>query len=221
LIKKEERTSGMTDYLSEIKNAVVNGKHGEIKGLVENAINAGLEPDIIIEDALIAAMDIVGKEFGAGKIFVPEMLVSAVTMKNGLEVVKPLLSAANEQSRGTVIMATVKGDLHDIGKNLVSMMLEGAGFKVVDLGVDLSVEKLLDAVKEIKPKVLGLSALLTTTMPEMKRMIEELEAQGLRKDVKVMVGGAPVDRNFAEKIGADGYGADAAEAVELARGFVS
>jgi 5-methyltetrahydrofolate--homocysteine methyltransferase len=218
---KEERAGGMTDYLDIIKNAVVNGKHREIKGLVEDAINAGLEPNTIIDDALICAMDVVGKEFGSGKIFVPEMLVSAVTMKNGLEVVKPLLSVGSDQSRGTVIMATVKGDLHDIGKNLVSMMLEGAGFKVVDLGVDLSVEKLLDAVTEIKPEVLGLSALLTTTMPEMKRMIEELEVRGLRNDVKVMVGGAPVDRNFAEKIGADGYGADAADAVELVRGLVS
>ncbi len=210
----------MSDYLEIIKNAVVKGKHSEIKDLVQKAIDAELDPNHIIDDALIAAMDVVGKEFGSGKIFVPEMLVSAVTMKNGLEVVKPLLSAGNDQSRGTVIMATVKGDLHDIGKNLVSMMLEGAGFKVVDLGVDLSVEKLLDAVKEIKPKVLGLSALLTTTMPEMKRMVEELEAQGLRNDVKVMIGGAPVDRGFAEKIGADGYGADATEAVELARSFV-
>jgi len=210
----------MSDYLEVIKNAVVNGKHTEIKDLVQKAIDAELDPNHIIDDALIAAMDIVGKEFGSGKIFVPEMLVSAVTMKHGLDVVKPLLSVGNDQSRGTVIMATVKGDLHDIGKNLVSMMLEGAGFKVVDLGVDLSVEKLLDAVKEIKPNVLGLSALLTTTMPEMKRMVEELEAQGLRNDVKVMIGGAPVDRSFAEKIGADGYGADAAEAVELARSFV-
>jgi 5-methyltetrahydrofolate--homocysteine methyltransferase len=116
-------------------------------------------------------------------------------------------------------MATVQGDLHDIGKNLVTMMLEGAGFKVIDLGVDLSVERLLDKVKEIKPDVLGLSALLTTTMPEMKKVVEELVSQGLRKHVKVMVGGAPVDRVFAEKIGADGFGANAAEAVELARRF--
>jgi 5-methyltetrahydrofolate--homocysteine methyltransferase len=148
------------------------------------------------------------------------MLVAALTMKNGLAVVKPLLAGDQDQSRGTVIMTTVKGDLHDIGKNLVSMMLEGAGFKVIDLGVDLSVEKLLEKVKEINPQVLGLSALLTTTMPEMKRVIEKLEAEGIRKSLKVMVGGAPVDRTFAEKIGADGYGANATEAVELARRFV-
>lgn len=209
----------MTDPMDVIKNAVIGGKHSDIKGLVQKALEAGLDPNAIINDALIAAMDVVGKDFGTGKIFVPEMLVSAVTMKNGLEVVKPLLVGDQAQSRGTVIMATVKGDLHDIGKNLVSMMLEGAGFKTIDLGVDLSVEKLLDKVKEIKPQVLGLSALLTTSMPEMKRVIEELEEQGIRGSLKVMVGGAPVDRTFAEKIGADGYGANAAEAVELARRF--
>jgi 5-methyltetrahydrofolate--homocysteine methyltransferase len=209
----------MADHMEAIKNAVIGGKHSEIKGLVQQAVEAGLDPSAIINDALIAAMDVVGKDFGSGKIFVPEMLVAALTMKNGLEVVKPLLAGDEDQSRGTVIMATVKGDLHDIGKNLVSMMLEGAGFSVIDLGVDLSVEKLLEKVKEIKPQVLGLSALLPTTMPEMKRVIEELEAQGMRKSLKVMVGGAPVDRTLAEKIGADGYGANAAEAVELARRF--
>jgi len=140
-------------------------------------------------------------------------------MKSGLDIVKPRLAAGENQSRGTVIMATVKGDLHDIGKNLVSMMLEGAGFKVLDLGVDLSVEKLIDQVKAIQPDILGLSALLTTTMPEMQKVIAELKTQGLRDKLKVLVGGAPLDRAFAEKIGADGYGANAAEAVELARRF--
>jgi methylmalonyl-CoA mutase cobalamin-binding domain/chain len=163
---------------------------------------------------------VVGKNFGEGKIFVPEMLVSAVTMKAGLEVVKPRLAGGESQPRGTIIMATVKGDLHDIGKNLVSMMLEGAGFKVWDLGVDLSVEKLIEQIKAIQPDVLGLSALLTTTMPEMQKVIGELQVHGLRDKIKVMVGGAPLDRGFAEKIGADGYGADAAEAVALARRFV-
>jgi corrinoid protein of di/trimethylamine methyltransferase len=209
----------MADYLKTIKEAVIGGKHGEIKGLVQQALDAGLEPSAIVNDALIAAMDVVGKDFGDGKIFVPEMLVSAVTMKAGLDVVKPHLSGDQNQSRGTIIMATVKGDLHDIGKNLVSMMLEGAGFKVIDLGVDLSVEKLIDQVKALKPEILGLSALLTTTMPEMQKVVGELKAQGLRDRIKVMVGGAPVDKGFAEKIGADGYGANATEAVELARRF--
>ena len=210
----------MADYMESIKNTVIGGKHGEIKGLVQQALDAGLDPSAIINDALIAAMDVVGKNFGEGKIFVPEMLVSAVTMKAGLEVVKPRLAGGESQSRGTIIMATVKGDLHDIGKNLVSMMLEGAGFKVWDLGVDLSVEKLIEQIKAIQPDVLGLSALLTTTMPEMQKVIGELQVHGLRDKIKVMVGGAPLDRGFAEKIGADGYGADAAEAVALARRFV-
>jgi 5-methyltetrahydrofolate--homocysteine methyltransferase len=160
---------------------------------------------------------VVGKKFGTGEIFVPEMLVSALTMKMGLEVVKPLLVEGGAPSKDTVIMGTVKGDLHDIGKNIVMMMLEGAGFNVVDLGVDLTVEALVDKVEELKPRIVGLSALLTTTMPEMKNVIEELQRRGLRDKVKVMVGGAPVDALFAEKIGADGYGKDAAAAVELAR----
>jgi 5-methyltetrahydrofolate--homocysteine methyltransferase len=209
----------MADHMEAIKNAVIGGKHAEIKALVNQALDAGLDPNTIINDALIAAMDVVGTDFGSGKIFVPEMLVAALTMKSGLAIVKPRLAAGQGQSRGTVIMATVKGDLHDIGKNLVSMMLEGAGFKVLDLGVDLSVEKLIDQVKAIQPDILGLSALLTTTMPEMQKVIGELKTQGLRDKVKVLVGGAPLDRAFAEKIGADGYGANAAEAVELARRF--
>ena len=210
----------MADHLDAIKEAVVTGKHKDIKCLVQRAIDDGIAPNKIIDEALIPAMDVVGREFAQGNVFVPEMLVSAVTMKNGLDVVKPLLTADQSEPRGTIIMTTVKGDLHDIGKNLVTMMLEGAGFKVVDLGVDLSVENLIEQVKAIKPQILGLSALLTTTMPEMKRVIEELEAQGIRKSLKVMVGGAPLDNAFARKIGADGYGANAAEAVQLARRFV-
>ncbi len=211
----------MADHLQTIRDAVIGGKHGEIKALVQKALEAGVDPGTIINDALIAAMDVVGADFGTGRIFVPEMLVSAVTMKSGLEVVKPRLAGGESRFRGTVVMATVKGDLHDIGKNLVSMMLEGAGFKVMDLGVDLSAEKLVDQVKSIRPDILGLSALLTTTMPQMQRVIGALKDQGLRDRVKVLVGGAPVDRNFAEKIGADGYGANAAEAVALARRFAA
>jgi 5-methyltetrahydrofolate--homocysteine methyltransferase len=209
----------MGDHLETIKNAVIGGKHAEIKSLVQKAIDAGLDPNAIINEALIPAMDVVGKDFGSGKIFVPEMLVSAVTMKTGVDILKPLLAGDQGESRGTIIMATVRGDLHDIGKNLVTMMLEGAGFKVVDLGVDLDAQKLIEQVKVIRPDILGLSALLTTTMPEIQKVIAELKGQGLRDKVKVMVGGAPVDRTFAEKIGADGYGANAAEAVQLARRF--
>jgi len=207
----------MDDHLETIKSAVISGKHAEIKALVRSAVDAGLDPNRIINEALIPAMDVVGKNFGSGEIFVPEMLVSAVTMKGGMEIVKPLLASGQGHSYSTVIMATVRGDLHDIGKNLVTMMLEGAGFKVIDLGVDLDVDKLIEQVKTIRPDILGLSALLTTTMPEMQKVIVELQSQGLRDKVKVIVGGAPVDPAFAKKIGADGYGANAAQAVELAR----
>jgi len=210
----------MAGHLESVQQAVIERRRSEIRALVQQALDAGLDPSAIVNDALIAAMDAVGKDFGAGKIFVPELLVSAVTMKDALEVVRPFLTGGQDRSRGTIVMATVKGDLHDIGKNLVSMLLEGAGFTVVDLGVDLNAEKLVEQVKVIRPQVLGLSALLTTTMPEMRRVIGELKAQRLRDNVKVMVGGAPLDRAFAEKIGADGYGADAAEAVQLARRFV-
>lgn len=210
----------MTDHLKIIQSAIIGGKRREIDGLVQQALDAGIDPGVIVNDAFIAAMDVVGKDFGDGKIFVPEMLVSAVTMKAGLDVLKPRLGGIETQSRGTVIMATVKGDLHDIGKNLVTMMLEGAGYTVMDLGVDLSVEKLVDQVRSIQPDILGLSALLTTTMPEMQKVIGELEKQGLRDKVKVLVGGAPVDLAFAEKIGADGYGANAGEAITLVRRFV-
>jgi len=210
----------MNGKIEQIKDLVVNGKHKEIEGIVRTAIDEKVDLDAIINDGLIGAMDIVGKKFGAGEIFVPEMLVAAATMKKGLELIKPLLKGEASQPKGTILMGTVKGDLHDIGKNIVIMMLEGAGFKVIDLGVDLSVEKVLDKVREIKPDVLGLSALLTTTMPEMKKVIDMVREQGLRDTVKIIIGGAPVDSKFAEKIGADGYGKDAAGAVQLTKQFL-
>lgn len=210
----------MSDTLQRIKDAVITRQRNEIQGLVEAAIEGGVDPKSIIEDGLIAAMDVVGQKFSDSDIFVPEMLVSALTMKLGLEKVKPLLKSEAAEPKGTIIMGTVKGDIHDIGKNIVLMMLEGAGFEVVDLGVDLTVEKLVEQIEAIKPDLLGLSALLTTTMPEMERVIQELSTKGLRDKLKVMVGGAPVSESFAEKIGADGYGADAAAAVQLARRLI-
>ncbi len=210
----------MSDRIEQVRQAVVNGKHKEIESLVQAAIDENVDLDGIINDALIGAMDIVGRKFGTGEIYVPEMLVAAATMKKGLALIKPLLRGEASKSRGTILMGTVKGDLHDIGKNLVIMMLEGAGFNVVDLGVDLSVEKVVDKVAEMKPDVLGLSALLTTTMPEMQKVIESIKEKGLRNNVRIMVGGAPVDSRFAEKIGADGYGKDAAEAVQLAKKLI-
>jgi 5-methyltetrahydrofolate--homocysteine methyltransferase len=207
----------VNENIKDIKAFVIRGQHAEIEQKVQEAITAGDDLDQIINDGLIAAMDIVGQKFSDNEIYVPEMLVSALTMKKGLNILKPLLTNKQTQSKGTILMGTVKGDLHDIGKNLVIMMLEGAGFKVVDLGVDLSAENVVQKVEEIKPFLLGLSALLTTTMPEMQNVIESLEGKGLRKHVKVLVGGAPVDEGFAKKICADGYGKDAAEAVRLAR----
>ena len=211
----------MSTILEQIKEAVIGGKHKQIEGLVRTAIDEKVDLNQVINDSLIAAMDTIGNKFGCGEVFVPEMLVSALTMKKALAIIKPLLKGADSRSQAKVLMGTVKGDLHDIGKNLVSIMLEGAGFEVVDLGVDLNAEKLVDKVAEIKPHIVGLSALLTTTMPEMQKVISAMQERGLRSSVKVMIGGAPVDAKFAEKIGADGYGRDAGEAVQLARRLVA
>ncbi|MGD2125524.1 MAG: corrinoid protein [Desulfobacteraceae bacterium] len=210
----------MAHHLEAIKKAVIKGKHGEIEGLVKTLIDDKADLHEIINAGMIAAMDEVGRMFAEGEIFVPEMLVSSFTMKKGLDLIKPFLKDEETESKGTVIMCTVKGDIHDIGKNLVCMMLEGAGFRVIDLGVDLTVEKVIQKVQEMEPEILGMSALLTTTMLEMKNVIDTLESKGVRDSVKVMVGGAPVDAAFAKEIKADGYGKDAVEAVQLARGFV-
>ncbi|MGD9042650.1 MAG: corrinoid protein [Desulfobacterales bacterium] len=210
----------MEKLLEEIKNTVITGKHKEIEALVQKAIQAEVNLDDLIDNALIAAMDVVGDRFAKSEIFVPEMLVAALAMKKGLDILKPLLKDQEAQSKGKVILCTVNGDIHDIGKNLVAMMLEGAGFEVIDLGVDVTVANVVDKVAEIQPQVLGLSALLTTTMPEMENVIKHLQTKGLRENVKVMLGGAPLSAEFAQKIGADAYGQDAAEAVTIARGFI-
>lgn len=211
----------MDKLFEEIKNTIIVGRHTEIEALVEKAIQQNADLDELINGALIAAMDVVGDRFSKSEIFVPEMLVAAVTMKKGLDMIKPLLQKGQEQSKGKIIICTVSGDLHDIGKNLVGMMLEGGGFEVIDLGVDVTVENVIDKVAEIQPQVLGLSALLTTTMPEMEKVITVLEARGMREKVKVIIGGAPVDADFADKIGADAYGKDAAEAVTIARSLIN
>ncbi|MGO9553686.1 MAG: corrinoid protein [Syntrophobacteraceae bacterium] len=210
----------MSDRIASIRKAVVDGKHAEIETMVQEAIDDKTDLDALINEALIGAMDIVGKKFAANEIFVPEMIASAATMKKGLALIKPLLTGKGPQSKGVILIGTVKGDIHDIGKNLVTMMLEGAGFSVHDLGVDLSVEKLISKVEKIKPDILALSALLSTTMSEMGKVIKALENRGLRDSVKIMVGGAPVDSEFADKIGADGYAKDAGEAVQLAKKFL-
>jgi len=210
----------MSNYIEEINTAIINGSHKEIEALVQDALNAQVDPDQIVNEAMIPGMDVVGQKFSQSEIFVPEMLVSAVTMNKGLDILKPILQQDGVESKGKIIMCTVKGDLHDIGKNLVNMMLEGAGFEVIDLGVDLSVENVIEKVKEEKPDILGLSALLTTTMSEMPKVIKALEENGIRNDVKVIVGGAPLDAAYGEIIGADGYGKDAAHAVQIARSLI-
>jgi len=210
----------MKKLFEEIKNTVIAGKHLEIKAMVAKAIQNKVNLDDLINHALIAAMDVVGDRFAKSEIFVPEMLVAAMAMKKGLDMIKPLLKDQETHSKGRVVVCTVQGDLHDIGKNLVGMMLEGAGFEVIDMGVDVTVENVVDKVSEIQPQILGLSALLTTTMPEMENVIKFLQTRGMRGVVKVMVGGAPLSAEFAQKIGADAFGKDAAEAVNIARSFI-
>ena len=210
----------MDDYLESVKEAVVNRRRDKMEELIKGAIENGLSIDEIINNGLIPAMEIIGQEYTSGQIYIPEMLASAITMKKGLDTIKLLLRAQPAKSKGTIMMGTVQGDIHDIGKNIVIMMLEGAGFKVVDLGVDVKKDKIIRQIQEIKPDMLGLSALLTTTMPGMKTVIQELEEKGLRNQIKIIVGGAAVDEAFAKKIGADGYGANAIEAVQLAKELI-
>lgn len=201
--------------LMEVKEATLAGDQGRVSALTKQAIDEGIEADRIIQEGLIAAMVVVGKEFGEGKIYIPEMLIAARAMKSGLEVVKPLLVGGKMKSIAKVVLGTVKGDLHDIGKNLVGMMLEGFGVEVIDLGVDVSPEKFVEALKTHQPQFVCMSALLTTTMTSMEVTIKALEESGLRQNVKVLVGGAPVTQAFADEIGADGFGSSASEAMDL------
>lgn len=210
----------MRELNARIREAVIGGFHREIEARIGEATAAGVPPAAVMNDGLIAAMDEIGRRFGAGEIFVPEMLVAAFTMKKGLDTLKPLLASGGAVPAGTILMATVKGDLHDIGKNIVVMMLEGAGFRVVDLGVDVDAEKVIRSIEDENPDILGISSLLTTTMPEMGAIIAALAARGLRDRVRIMVGGAPLDAAYAARIGADGYGRDAVAAVGMARRFV-
>ena len=203
--------------LEELKQAVLEGDTEKAVQLTERALSEGVDAGKILNEALVAAMDIVGKEYERGDRYVPEMLISAEAMKAAMEVLRPKLVEAGVKARGKVVIGTVEGDLHDIGKNLVAMMLEGAGFEVTDLGTEVTAEKFVQAVKEHRPDILGMSALLTTTMVHMPEVIEALKKEGLRDGIKVMVGGAPVTQEYAEKIGADGYAPDAASAVKLAK----
>ncbi len=207
----------MENITHEIYHCIVDGDHKGSAELVQQALDQGLDPSMILNEALIAAMGEVGKLFEEGEYFVPEMLVSARAMQNGLNVLKPALVKADVKPVGKVAVGTVQGDLHDIGKNLVCMMLEGAAFEIVDLGKDVSPQTFVDAVRDQGVQIVALSALLTTTMSNMQTTIELLKSTGLRDKVKVMVGGAPVTQQYADYIGADGYAQDASKAVTLAK----
>ncbi len=211
----------MENILAVIHQGVMEGDMALTQEKVQEAIDAGVEPGVILQDSLILAMSEVGKLFEEGEYFVPEMLIAARAMKAGLALLRPLLVAADVKPAGKVAAGTVKGDLHDIGKNLVCMMLEGAGFEIVDLGVDVPPEKFIDAVVNQGVDIVAMSALLTTTMPNMKSTLEAIKAAGVRDKVKVMVGGAPVTDAYAKEIGADGYAADASRAVTLAKSLVA
>ena len=206
--------------IEAIYTAVLEGDAAGAKSGVNAALAAGLNPETILKDGLIAAMGEVGRLFEENEYFVPEMLVAARAMQAGLTLLKPHLAAGGAVATGKVVIGTVKGDLHDIGKNLVAMMLEGAGFEVIDLGTDVSPEKFVKAVLEHKPQLVGMSALLTTTMPGMGNTVKALTEAGLRQQVKVMIGGAPVTEAFARQIGADGYSTDASSAVRLAKALI-
>lgn len=214
-IKSLEKGDDME--LEQIYEGTIAGQASRVKELVQQAIGEGVPPSEIVSRYLIPAMTEVGARFERQEFYLPEMLVAARAMQMGLSVLKPLLVEGELKTVGRVVMGTVKGDLHDVGKNLVCMMLEGAGFEVIDLGVDVPPEKFVDAVREQKPDIVGMSALLTTTMPAMRKTVEPLVKAGLRETVKVMVGGAPVTQRYADEIGADGYAPDAGSAVRRAK----
>ncbi len=207
----------MTETLEQIFQGVLSGDQHAVRENVQRALDAGVAPDRILHHGMIPAMAEVGERFEAGEYFVPEMLVAARAMKNGLEILKPRLVEANVEPIARAVIGTVKGDLHDIGKNLVAMMLEGAGFEIIDLGVDVDPEAFLEAVRQQKVDFLMMSALLTTTMTNMETTIEALRVASLDRSVKVVVGGAPVTQAFAARIGADGYAPDAIQAVKVSR----
>ncbi len=207
----------MSDTLQLLSEKLYDGNAPETAALVQQALDEGMGPGEVLTGGLVVGMDAVGRDFKAGELFVPEVLIAARAMHAGMDILKPLLAEADVPSAGKYAVGTVKGDLHDIGKNLVRMMIEGGGFEVIDLGVDVSPQGFVDAVRENQPDIIGLSALLTTTMTNMKGVIEALEEAGLRGSVKIMIGGAPVTDAYAKEIGADGYAADAATAVDVAR----
>jgi 5-methyltetrahydrofolate--homocysteine methyltransferase len=211
----------MSEILSKLSSAIIEGDLDSMKGLTDQALDEGYSAKEVLDNGLMPGMDHVGVEFRAGNMFVPEVLRSARAMQASMDTLKPLLAESGEDRAGRVLLGTVKGDLHDIGKNLVGMMCEGAGFEVRDLGKDVEPEQFVEAVKEYEPDVVGMSALLTTTMRAMESTIKALEEAGVRDQIKIMVGGAPVTQDFADQIGADGYASNAASAADMARKFVA
>ncbi|MFN2281067.1 MAG: corrinoid protein [Anaerolineales bacterium] len=207
-----------TDEILELmKEDLYDGYKEEVEEEVRELLNRNLEPYDILTRGLVAGMDVVGDDFRDGILFVPEVLMAAKAMKGGMEILRPLLTATNAPEQGKVVIGTVKGDIHDIGKNLVAMMLEGAGFTVVNIGINNDIDAYLAAIEEHQPDILGMSALLTTTMPYMGRVIQTLQEKGIREDLIVLVGGAPLNDAFAEEIGADAYCRDASVAVKTAK----
>jgi 5-methyltetrahydrofolate--homocysteine methyltransferase len=207
----------MEELFEKVAEALIAGREDDVKELTQDALGKGSVAKQILDRGLLAGMDVVGKRFKADEMFLPEVLLCARCMHGAMDILRPLLSEGDAAGAGTYVIGTVEGDLHDIGKNLVSMMLQGAGFNVIDLGVNITARQFLDAVKAHRPKVLGMSALLTTTMPKMEETIHALKEAGIRDQVKVMCGGAPVTQDFVDKIGADAYGSNAASAVDKAK----
>jgi corrinoid protein of di/trimethylamine methyltransferase len=210
----------MSELLEKMATALIAGKEAEVKDLAQKALDGGNAAREILDNGLLAGMDIVGQRFKAGDMFIPEVLLCARCMHGAMDILKPHLSEGDSAGAGTVVIGTVEGDLHDIGKNLVAMMMQGAGFNVIDMGTNITPQRFVKAVKEHQPNILGMSALLTTTMPKMEETIQAPKEAGIRDQVKVMAGGAPVTQDFVDKIGADAYGANAASASEKAKALV-
>ena len=208
------------EILEQIAEQLIVGKADNVRELVQKAIDDGISPGDVLNNGMIAGMGVVGRRFKANEVYVPEVLIAARAMKAGSEILKPLLVESGVEPLGKVVLGTVKGDLHDIGKNLVGMMLEGAGFEVLDEGVDLSVDRFITAAKDNSAEIIAASALLTTTMTGMKDLVEAVKASDIGDKVKVIIGGAPVTQAYCDEIGADGYAADAASAADLAKTFI-
>ena len=204
----------MSELLGKMAESLIAGKIDEVVDLTKEALDGGAAPADILDQGLLAGMDVVGQRFKAEEMFIPEVLRCAKCMHGAMEILRPLLAETGAEPIGTLIIGTVKGDLHDIGKNLVGMMFEGAGFEVVDIGIDKEPQVFVDAIKEHNAKLIGMSALLTTTMPKMVETIDAIKEAGIRDQVKILVGGAPITAAFAEEIGADGYASNAASAVD-------